>query len=287
MEFAKKQSKIDTILRSVDKLPTLPIIYTKLNQLLQSPNATVKMIGSIIAEDQSMAVKVLRLVNSAFYGLPNKIGNLKHAIVILGLNQIRTLVLTTSTLKLFHNLKTTRAFDMQKFWKHSVGCAVAARVLAETASLRSPDDVFAGGLLHDIGKLIHAVYLTEEFSAVVAEVNECGVPMVTLERRVIGYDHTYTGKELAIRWNLSEGTIDMIAHHHLSDPATTLTKEIAAVYLGNIFSIALGLGAGGEKKVPIADTNAWDILGIELSHLESIITRIDKVFAESIAILEA
>jgi putative nucleotidyltransferase with HDIG domain len=287
MEFAKKQSKIDTILRSVDKLPTLPIIYTKLNQLLQSPNATVKMIGSIIAEDQSMAVKVLRLVNSAFYGLPNKIGNLKHAIVILGLNQIRTLVLTTSTLKLFHNLKTTRAFDMQKFWKHSVGCAVAARVLAETASLRSPDDVFAGGLLHDIGKLIHAVYLTEEFSAVVAEVNECGVPMVTSERRVIGYDHTYTGKELAIRWNLSEGTIDMIAHHHLSDPATTLTKEIAAVYLGNIFSIALGLGAGGEKKVPIADTNAWDILGIELSHLESIITRIDKVFAESIAILEA
>jgi putative nucleotidyltransferase with HDIG domain len=153
--------------------------------------------------------------------------------------------------------------------------------------LRSPDDVFAGGLLHDIGKLIHAVYLTEEFSAVVAEVNECGVPMVTSERRVIGYDHTYTGKELAIRWNLSEGTIDMIAHHHLSDPATTLTKEIAAVYLGNIFSIALGLGAGGEKKVPIADTNAWDILGIELSHLESIITRIDKVFAESIAILEA
>jgi len=287
MEFAKKQSKIDTILRSVDKLPTLPIIYTKLNQLLQSPNATVKMIGNIIAEDQSMAVKVLRLVNSAFYGLPNKIGNLKHAIVILGLNQIRTLVLTTSTLKLFHNLKTTRAFDMQKFWKHSVGCAVAARVLAETASLRSPDDVFAGGLLHDIGKLIHAVYLTEEFSAVVAEVNECGVPMVTSERRVIGYDHTYTGKELAIRWNLSEGTIDMIAHHHLSDPATTLTKEIAAVYLGNIFSIALGLGAGGEKKVPIADTNAWDILGIELSHLESIITRIDKVFAESIAILEA
>jgi putative nucleotidyltransferase with HDIG domain len=287
MEFAKKQSKIDTILRSVDKLPTLPIIYTKLNQLLQSPNATVKMIGSIIAEDQSMAVKVLRLVNSAFYGLPNKIGSLKHAIVILGLNQIRTLVLTTSTLKLFHNLKTTRAFDMQKFWKHSVGCAVAARVLAETASLRSPDDVFAGGLLHDIGKLIHAVYLTEEFSAVVAEVNECGVPMVTSERRVIGYDHTYTGKELAIRWNLSEGTIDMIAHHHLSDPATTLTKEIAAVYLGNIFSIALGLGAGGEKKVPIADTNAWDILGIELSHLESIITRIDKVFAESIAILEA
>jgi putative nucleotidyltransferase with HDIG domain len=283
---AAKINKIDRILRSVDRLPTLPTVYTKLTQLLRSPNATVKEIGSIISEDQAMAVKVLKIVNSAFYGLPNKIGSLKHAIVILGLNQIRTLVLATSTLQMFQKFESDHSFDMQKFWEHSIGCAVAARVLAETASLRSPDDAFTGGLLHDIGKLVHVVYLNEEFAAVVGDIEESGVPMIESEQRILGHDHAYTGKELAIKWSLSQGTVEMIAQHHLSDSLNELTKEIAVVHIGNILSIALGLGSGGEKKVPVADMRAWDILGIELSNLESIMLRIDKFFNESIAILE-
>ena len=286
MDPTTKTNKIDRILRSVDRLPTLPTIYTKLTRLLRSPNATVREIGSIINEDQAMAVKVLKIVNSAFYGLTHKVGNLKHAIVILGLNQIRTLVLATSTLKMFQQLKSDNSFDMQKFWEHSIGCAVAARVLAETTYLGNPDDVFTGGLLHDIGKLIHALYLNEEFTAVVADVEVSGVPMIESEKKLLGYDHTYTGRELAIKWGLSQGTVDMIAHHHLSDSSGELTKEIAAVHIGNILSIALDLGSGGEKKVPIADMKAWEILGIELSNLESIMARIEKLFNESIAILE-
>lgn len=281
-----KPNKIDRILRSVDRLPTLPTIYTKLTRLLRSPNTAVREIGNIIAEDQAIAVKVLKLVNSAFYGLPHKIGNLKQAIVILGLNQIRTLVLATSTLQMFQKFGSDHSFDMQKFWEHSIGCAVAAKVLAETAYLKSPDDVFAGGLLHDIGKLIHAVYLKEEFAAVVADVEESGVSVIASEKRILGYDHTYTGRELAIKWSLSEETVAMIAHHHLSDSSAELTKEIAAVHIGNIFSIALSLGSGGEKRVPFVDMKAWEILGIELSNLESIIARIDKLFNESVAILE-
>jgi putative nucleotidyltransferase with HDIG domain len=287
MTQAVKTNKVDRILRSVDRLPTLPTIYTKLTNLLQSPNATAPMIGKVIAEDQAIALKVLRIVNSAFYGLPNKIGSLKHAVVILGLSQIKNLVLATSTLQTFQKLETSHSFDMQEFWKHSIGCAIAGRVLAETASLRNPDDVFSGGLLHDIGKLVHAVYLSGDFADIIADVEETGAPIIESEERVLGCDHTYTGKELAKKWGLSQGTIDMIAHHHLTDPEAELTKEIAAIHVGNIFSIALGLGSGGEKKVPVADMKAWDILGVELSSLESIVMRIDKLFNESAVILEA
>ncbi len=286
MAQAVKANKVDRILRSVDRLPTLPTIYTKLTKLLQSPNATAPMIGKVIAEDQAIAVKVLRIVNSAFYGLPNKIGNLKHAVVILGLNQIKNLVLATSTLQVFQKLESSHSFNMQKFWEHSIGCAVSARVLAETASLRNPDDVFSGGLLHDIGKLVHAVYLSEEFSDIIADVEETGAPMIESEERILGCDHTYTGRELGTKWGLSQGTIDMIAHHHLSDPSAELTKEIAAIHVGNIFSIALGLGSGGEKKVPVVDMKAWDILGIKLSNLDSIVMKIDKLFSESATLLE-
>lgn len=282
-----KTNKVENIIGSVDKLPTLPIIYTKLTNLLQSPNATAKMISDVISEDQAIAVRVLNLVNSAFYSLPQKIGNLKHAIVILGLNQIRNLVLVTSTIKMFREIKSDSSFNMQKFWEHSIGCAVAARVLAETAYLKSPDDVFTGGLLHDIGKLVHAIYLKEDFAAVIDDVRESGLPVIEVEKRIFGCDHTYTGMELAIKWNLSEGTVDMIRHHHLSDNSAELTKEISAVHIGNTLCIALGLGSGGEKKVPVAQMEAWDILDIEMNNLETIIERIDRLFNESVVILES
>ena len=282
-----KTNEVEHIIGSVDRLPTLPIIYTKLTNLLQSPNATAKMISDVISDDQAIAVRVLNLVNSAFYSLPQKIGNLKHAIVILGLNQIRNLVLVTSTIKMFKEIKSDSSFDMQKFWKHSIGCAVAARVLAETAYLKSPDDVFTGGLLHDIGKLVHAIYLKEDFAAVIDDVRESGLPMIEVEKRIFGCDHTYTGRELAIKWNLSQGTIDMIRHHHLSDNPAELTKEISAVHIGNTLCIALGLGSGGEKKVPVAQMKAWEILDIEINNLETIIERIDRLFNESVVILES
>ena len=282
-----KTNEVEHNIGSVDRLPTLPIIYTKLTNLLQSPNATAKMISDVISDDQAIAVRVLNLVNSAFYSLPQKIGNLKHAIVILGLNQIRNLVLVTSTIKMFKEIKSDSSFDMQKFWKHSIGCAVAARVLAETAYLKSPDDVFTGGLLHDIGKLVHAIYLKEDFATVIDDVHESGLPMIEVERRIFGCDHTYTGRELAIKWNLSQGTVDMIRHHHLSDNPAELTKEISAVHIGNTLCIALGLGSGGEKKVPVAQMKAWEILDIEINNLETIIERIDRLFNESVVILES
>ena len=282
-----KQRKIEDILDSVDRLPTLPTIYTKLTNLLQSPNATVKMISNVISEDQAIAVKVLKLVNSAFYSLPQKIGSLKHAIEISGLNQIRNLVLVASTIERFKELNSDSSFNMQRFWEHSIGCAVAARVLAETAYLKNPDDVFTGGLLHDIGKLVHAVYLNEEFTTIIADVNESGLPVIEAERKMLGCDHTYTGRVLATKWNLSQGTVDMIEHHHLSDPSAELTKEIAAVHIGNILCIALDLGSGGEKKVPVAQMKAWKILDIELNNLETIVERIGRLFKESVVILES
>ncbi len=282
-----KPDKIERIIRRVDRLPTLPVIYSKLTRLLQAPNTTVQMIGNIIAEDQAIAVKVLRLVNSAFYGLPHKIGSLKHAIVLLGMNQVKNLVLATSTLQMFQEYKSAKLFDMKKFWEHSVGSAVAAKILAETAHLSNPDDIFAGGLLHDIGKLIHAIYLDETFNAVVTEVQEKGIPMYEAEKKILGYDHTYTGRELAARWSLSQGTISMIAHHHLSDDSVRLTKEVAAVHIGNSICIALGLGSGGEKVVPVVNMKAWEMLGIDLGNLEYIVVRTEKLFNESISILES
>jgi len=281
-----KSKKIDRIINSIGKLPVLPAVYMKLTHLLNVPDTSIRMISNIISEDQAVAAMVLKIVNSAAYGFYNRIGDLQHAIVILGLNEIKSLVLATSMYKVVNEFKSSSAFDMQEFWKHSIGCAISARVLAETADLKSPEDVFTGGLLHDIGKLIHAAYLREEFDGVVANVVETGSQMSESEKKILGFDHAQTGSALAEKWRLPRETVNMIAHHHLSYMPDTLTKEIAAVHIGNSLCIALRMGSGGEKRVPIINQKAWEILDLNLSDLEYVMQKSTKLFEESISIME-
>lgn len=278
--------KIDRILSSMGELPTLPTVYMKLSHLLKEPDSPIKSISTIISEDPAIAAMVLKIVNSAAYGFPSRIGDLQHAIVILGLNEIRNLVLASSVYKIVKEFKSSSAFDMQAFWKHSIGCAIVARVLAETAGLSNPEDVFTGGLLHDIGKLIHATYLRDDFDAVLADVAQTGSPMYESEQRILGIDHARTGGTLAEKWHLPRRTVDMIACHHLSRIQEPLTREMAAIHIGNTLCVALRMGSGGEARVPVVNQEAWKALDLRLSDLEYIMQRALKLFDESISIME-
>ena len=286
MVLLMKSKNIDRIINSIAELPTLPTIYIKLSRILNVQNSSIRMISNIISEDLAVSAMVLKIVNSPLYGFHSKIGDMQRAIVILGLNEIKNLVLATSMYKTIKQLKSSSAFDIQEFWKHSIGCAISAKVLAETAYIKNPEDVFTGGLLHDIGKLIHATYLREEFEGVVANVVETGSQMFESEKKILGFDHTQTGSALARKWCLPRKTINMIANHHLSDTPDTLTKEVAAVHIGNTLCISLRMGSGGEKRVPIVNQKAWKILDLKLSDLEYIMQRSTKLFEESISNME-
>jgi len=278
--------KIDSIIQSMGELPTLPTIYMKLSHLLNQPDPSIKRITNIISEDPAIAAMVLKIVNTAAYSLRNKIGDLQHAIVILGLNEIKHLVLASSIYKIVKEFKSSSAFDMPEFWKHSVGCAITAKVLAEAAHVSNPEEVFTAGLLHDIGKLIHAGHFHEEFDAVMADIAETGSQMFQSEQKILGFDHAQTGGALAEKWRLPPATINMIVHHHLSYIPGSLTREMAAVHLGNSLCIALRMGSGGEKRVPIVNQTAWEILALKLSDLEYIMQRASKLYEESASIMD-
>ncbi len=280
-------AKINRLLSSVGQLPTLPTIYTKLSELLRGPDSTVQKVSQLIAEDQAMAAKVLRMINSAFYGFPKKIGSLQRAVVILGFNEIKSLVLATGVVQMFGKFKTKHGFDMDKLWEHSIGCAVAAKVVAEAVQLSNVEDVFAGGLMHDIGKVIHAVKLPKEFVEVIHDVQETGRTILESEEEILGFNHTETGRALAEKWDFAEITIEMIANHHISNGSDKLSKEVAAVHIGNTLCSALALGSGGEKHVPMANQKAWQVLELKLSQLEPIMGKIGNVFEDSISVLRS
>jgi putative nucleotidyltransferase with HDIG domain len=277
---------IDKFIGSLEKLPTLPMIYTKLQRLLQSPETTIHAISTVISEDQVIAAKVLRIVNSAFYGYPQKIGNLNRAIVTLGFNVIKNLVLATSVWDMFQKIQAGPQFDKENFWRHAIGCAVASRVVAEAAAIKNPDEVFTGGLLHDIGKIIPAIHYPEKFSEVLVMVEQNALTMSEAEKKIFGFDHAQIGAVIAVKWGFPQETIQMIAQHHISEFSLTIPKSTAAVHFGNILAMALGLGSGGEKYLPPLANRVWETLGLNLSSLELIMEKIVRLYQENIEILE-
>ncbi len=281
------QTKIYRIVNDIDDLKTLPSVYINLSNMIENPDVTAAMIGEVIAEDQVIAAKVLKVVNSAFYGFPRRISSLREAIVILGLDEIKNLVLGTSVLDAFLKTGSNQVFDMNKLWAHSIGCAVGSKIIAQAVCPKDAENAFAAGLLHDVGKLIHATFLAEEFGQVISHVSDTGMPISEAEDQIMGFNHAQTGKILAQKWKLPGKLLSVIEDHHLPGYSMSAkpSKEISITHLADILCISLRLGSSGDTRVPVVDMRAWEVLALKLSNLEPIMEKLQKGFKESISIL--
>ena len=150
MDESQILKKIDTI----KEIPTLPSIVFELNKQLQNPNTSIKMVSETIEKDQAMALEILKLVNSAFYGFPSRISDINNAVVLLGYNAVRNSIVSLSVIKLFSSVLTLEGFDIKDFWKHSLAVAVTAKNLAGLSRKESSDNCFAAGLLHVLPQLL-------------------------------------------------------------------------------------------------------------------------------------
>ena len=201
-------------LDSIPDLPTLPNIVIKVNNLLQDPDTSIRELGKTIETDQAMVTKILRLVNSAFYGFRSKIKNIPHAIIILGFNNVRNALVSVSIIKTFSGENAFEGFEIEDFWRHSVAVAVTSRYLSEQTRLDSPDNCFVSGLLHDIGKLVLSLHFTELFGLVWKSIREDELSFYEAERKFLPVNHAQIGGHLAKKWRFPVSLIDSITNHH-------------------------------------------------------------------------
>ena len=185
-------------LDSIPDIPTLPNIVIKVNKLLQDYETSIKELSKIIEKDQAMVTKILRLVNSTFYGFRSKITNIPHAVIALGFNTIRNAVVSVSIIKIFSGEKTFEGFEIKDFWKHSIGVAVVSRYLSEETRLDSPDNCFVVGLLHDIGKVILSQHFTELFDLVWKSLKEEKLSFYEAEQKLMPVNHAQI---TLFKWN--------------------------------------------------------------------------------------
>jgi len=265
--------KPDEILKKLDSIkdiPTLPTIVFELNELLQDPNTPITNISDIIEKDQAMSLRVLKLVNSAFYGIHKEVNDIGNAIVLLGFNTVRNAIVSLGVISSFSGIKSLKGFTISDFWKHSLAVALVSKSLAEKTKIASSDSCFVGGLLHDIGKVILAQYFQDLFEKVWNAAKSENISFYEAEKKEISIDHAIIGAHLATNWELPESFIDVIRWHHDVRNDTESKKMILLIYLsdiivnsynadpdGNIDLSAMHPAASKFLKNQLGDVDNW------------------------------
>jgi HD-like signal output (HDOD) protein len=202
-------------LDGVRDLPTLPEVAVQLNNLLGSPETTVEEVGDTIINDQAIVGKMLRLVNSSFYGLGEKVTTVPRAVVILGFNMIRNALISVSIIDSMKGFDGG-GVDLKTFWRHAISCAVIGRHLSIRSQIGLPEEAFTVGIVHDIGKLVLAKYFPGKFSEIMAKVG-AGKTFFEAEAGVVPVHHNEIGAYLARRWGLPQVICDGIRFSHGED----------------------------------------------------------------------
>ena len=218
----------------IEDIPTLPTIIFELNELLQNPDTPITEITDVIEKDQSMSLKILKLVNSAFYGVQSKVEDIGNAIILLGFNTVRNAILSLSVISAFNEKKGLEGFDISDFWKHSLAVAVTSKSLAQKTRKGSPDACFVAGLLHDIGKVVMAQYFQELFGQVWTTARQDTLSFYDAEKKVSDIDHGRIGAYLAEKWKLSPEFINTIKWHHEFQTEIEGFNLLLIIYLSNI-----------------------------------------------------
>jgi putative nucleotidyltransferase with HDIG domain len=208
------QDSIFKKLNRIDELLTLPAIAMEVNRLLQDYNTSTKQLSDTIQKDQAIVSKILRLVNSAFFGFQSKINNIPHALMVLGFNTVRNAVISISVIDALSMKDYPKCIDIREFWKHSVAVAVTSKRLAERTRLWPPDDCFIGGLLHDMGKIILAQFFRDSFTNILTLMRDEGRSFCDAEKEIIPIGHDQIGGYLAKQWKLTPDLVDAIRYHH-------------------------------------------------------------------------
>jgi len=259
----------------LDGLPTIPIAAQRTADLVNDPRATAEMVAQALSADQSLTAKVLKLANSAYYGIPGGVSDVRHAISFLGFNTISQLVLTVSVISSL-TTKGSDALSLRALWLHSLGCATLAEILARRLHLPDPPVIFTGGLLHDIGKVALMQVAPQQFNEAVAVAHAKGIKVQAAEALVGLPQDEVVGKRLAERWRFPMPLRMAIGHHEFLgvDARRSVPRSLGPVVdvtaMANQLVRRMGVGDPGDKLVPDLDPDLLKRLNLSTMAVDTL-----------------
>ncbi len=209
----EKRNKTEMVLGNIYNLPAAASIMWEVSKLLNDPATSTNALSKLIGKDQALSTKILSIANSPLYGLPRKVSTIDFAILIIGFQDIKNIVIALSMIESFKN-KTDKNLDQQEFWTHSFVTASLAKRFAEDLNVDFSGEAFVVGLLHDLGISVMHKYFHSHFERIIENVSTSGVDYLTAEKEELGMDHQEVGAYLTEKWNLPDSLCSAIKYHH-------------------------------------------------------------------------
>ena len=250
-------------IKNILQLVPFPAIAMEVIRLVDNPKTSAAKLGQVISQDQALAAKVLKVANSPFYGFPKQISTINFAIVVLGFETLKEIVLSVSLASSLAK-RLDSNFDIEKFWRHALACGTTSRILARDFGYRVSGEAFIAGLLHDIGILILAQYFKKEFKEIVTVGNRGDFPFADVEKSFLeGATHAEIGAWLAERWNFPEQLVEAIMYHHTPELAVKNPELVALVNLSETI-----IRKSGFENIRYADHDKPEDVSVNPATLE-------------------
>ncbi len=266
-------SLMEEIIAAVDEMPPFPQVVQRAMQELAEPEYEVSGLVDILKVDQAVTANILKLCNSAYFGLPRKVSSLKEAVVYLGADQMRRLLLSGAANKIYEKPNEGYAVFANELWRHALATAVMSQVLCRYLRLKIDENVvFTSALLHDVGKVVLSAFVIEEYQAIESKVDNGKSSFQEAEKEILGFDHAEIGGKIAEKWEFPPEIIAAIAFHH--DPSHS-PKEfrllVELVALANNLVVMVGYGTGVDGLACRGHALLLKKLKIEAKDLEKLL----------------
>jgi HD-like signal output (HDOD) protein len=281
------QALIDRLFDRISEVSSLPDVALRIIELADDPTSEADDLLRAIRTDPALAMRLMRTVNSSYYALEEKVADLKQAITLLGLNEVRNLALTAYVAPLFRSSGQYRGYSRPGLWNHLVSVGLSARLIAETCGRVAPEEAYLSGLLHDVGLILIDQHLSRPFRRVLDRVSE-GIPLGEAERQVLGFEHADLGQFVAARWNLPERLSASIGLHHRADQYAGPHRDmVSIVALANAFCHIKNVSSLGVRHVETPSVGLFTQLGLRKGEAASILKQLDQVLCAADALANA
>lgn len=258
---------------AVKDLPTLPHVLEEVTKLIENPETSSEAIAKVISTDQVLSAKVLKMVNSPIYGFPGRISSIQHALVLLGFNVIRGIIISTSVFDMMVQA-------MKGLWEHSLGCATACNIIARRAGFEDPEEYAVAGLLHDLGKVVTAVQLPDLHKQIIDTVEAKGLTYFQAEKDVLGFGHDRINAWLARHWGLPPNIREAMARHHAPQLAEFYKPMSCVVHVGDFLVRLFEFGNSGDDQTAYLRPEALMELKFKMSDLDKVMDEMADQFIE-------
>lgn len=269
--------KILKAVQQISQIATLPEVTAKIIQIVEDPKSTAKDLQNLIKHDVALSAKILKVVNSAFYGLPRQVSSVDRAIVLLGLSTVKNIAVATSVTKLFTGQEIGGSFTFKDLWQHSLACGVFCKLIAQAKGLENSDEIFVAGLMHDLGIIVEKQVYGKQLAEMVGQAQAIKASLWEVEQDMLGADHQAFGTALAAKWKFPHLFQLTTGYHHHPFKASEQHHDVTAIaHLADVLANKkqIGLHFDSVHYEPEAVTK----LGLKDEQLGEIFIAFDEKF---------